>query len=695
MDATPDQVLAALDPEQRQVATALDGPVVVLAGAGTGKTRAITHRIAHAALVGAHDPGRTLAVTFTTRAAGEMRSRLQALGVAGVQARTFHSAALRQVQHFWPRAYGVELPPVSDQRMGLAAQAAHECGLSADTALLRDLLGEISWAKVSNVTIGDYPRLARATGRQVAGLEPAAVARVLGAYEAAKRERGVIDFDDILLCTVALLHEHPDVAEQVRGRYRHFVVDEYQDVSPLQQTLLDAWVGDSVDLCVVGDPQQSIHGFAGARPEHLLGFSAAHPNCREVRLVRDYRSTPQVVQLANRVLARAPRRRDQPAPLNLVAQAPDGPDPEFASLPDGAAEARAVASWFRDLHASGTPWREMAVLTRINAQAPALEAALADLGVPYSVRGSERFYERPEIRQALTHLGARAQQDPPGPGLSALRELLTGLGWSSEPPQGSGRVRERWESWQALVDVGCDVDPDEELTLGQLADELHARASLQHVPVADSVVVSTLHSAKGLEWDAVALVGVQEGTLPFVLASTPSQVDEERRLLYVGITRARRHLRLSWSRGGPGRSSRPVSRFLDGLTPATLVEEPKPRAGRRRGTTLADVCRVCGEGLRTGADRKLGRHAGCPSSYDESLLAQLKQWRLEVAQAASMPAFVVFTDATLIAIAEQLPTSSSELLAISGVGRSKLERHGDDVLRILADHRSAQGATLV
>lgn len=693
----PQAVLAALDPEQREVATTFDVPVAVIAGAGTGKTRAITHRIAHGAHTGALDPRSVLAVTFTTRAAGEMRGRLHELGVGQVQARTFHSAALRQIQYFWPKAYGVELPQVTDRRMSLVAESASRHGLSVDTGLLRDFAGEISWAKVSNVTAGEYPAIARAAHRELASADPETVARVFTGYEAAKRSRGQIDFDDILLCTAALLSEHEDVAAQVRSQYRHFVVDEYQDVSPLQQTVLNLWVGGRRDLCVVGDPHQSIHAFAGARADFLTSFAAEHPGTKVVRLVRDYRSTPQVVGLANKVmmpsraarLAAAATGRAQLGGVRLEAQLPKGPEVEFGSFPEEADEARHIAQWLKQRHQEGVAWREMAVLFRINAQSPTLEAALSQADIPYLVRGSEKFYERPEIKQALAALRAALRSEPEGPGLPLLKDVLSGVGWAEDPPEGSGSVREKWESLNALVDLAREVTVENpEFGLVELAEALAQRAALQQAPISQGVTLGTLHASKGLEWEAVCLFGIQEGTLPFVLATTDEQVAEEKRLLYVGITRARRHLSITWSRSRTGgRGSRGPSRFLDGLTPASLARQAEQQAPRRRRSARSaqsQNCRVCGKGLTNGAERKIGRHEGCPSDYDEELLARLKSWRKQVAQAAGMPAFVVFTDATLVAIAETMPADEQALLRISGVGRTKVERHGADLLQIVA-----------
>ena len=683
MDAHPDRLLADLDPEQRRVATALEGPVVVLAGAGTGKTRAMTHRIAYGVATGAFAPSAVLALTFTTRAAGELRGRLRALGVPSVQARTFHSAALRQAQYFWPRAYGSELPPVADNRLSLVADALRRERLVPDTGLLRDLAGEISWAKVSNVAPADYPAAAAAAHRVVSSRPPDEVARVMAHYEAVKAARGVIDFDDILLCAAGLLADDADAAGQVRRAYRHFVVDEYQDVSPLQQALLDLWRGDGEELCVVGDPAQTIHTFAGARASFLTGFAARHPRATRVELVRDYRSTPQVVALANAVM------RGHGPHVDLRAQRPDGPPPTVAQAASEAAEAADVAAWLSQRAAAGTPWPEMAVLYRIHAQSPALEAALADRGVPFSTRGSEGFFERGEVRTALRALAAAVRTGTEEPADAALRTVLAGLGWTDEPPSGQGSARERWESWAALAGLAEEfARTHPEAGPAELVGELDARARAQHAPVGQGVTLSTLHAAKGLEWDAVALFGVHEGSLPFVLATTPEQVAEERRLLYVGLTRAREHVRVSWSvtRNGGG-TRRGPSRFLDGIVAApgpAAAQQGKRRRGK--GSALASECRVCGRALTSGAERKLRRHADCPSGYDEQTWEALRAWRKATAEEAGVPAFVVFTDATLMAVAELRPADAKALGSIGGIGAAKLERYGDALLGILAAH---------
>ncbi|HEV2344105.1 MAG TPA: ATP-dependent DNA helicase UvrD2 [Actinocrinis sp.] len=709
-------LLAGLDTEQRAVATALQGPVCVLAGAGTGKTRAITHRIAYAVARGVYPPNQVLAVTFTARAAGEMRGRLRYLGAGAVQARTFHSAALRQLQYFWPHTVGGPSPKLMDTKLPLVAEAVAACRMRADRAELRDLAGEIEWAKATQVTPDDYPAAAVKAGR-LPPRDPAETGRIYAAYEAVKRDRGSIDFEDVLLLTVGVLESRPDIADRVRDQYRHFVVDEYQDVNPLQQRLLDCWLGRRDSLCVVGDASQTIYSFTGATPEFLLGFPDRHPDATLVRLVRDYRSTPQVVTLANALLNEAPmdtlaQRRTARARVELVAQCPPGPAVEYEEYPDETAEAEGAARWVKRLIDAGTRPAEIAVLFRINAQSEVYEQALADVGVPYVVRGVERFFERPEVRQAVMLLrgAARATTEGGEPLPSAVRGVLSGSGWSATPPAGSGRSREQWESLAALAALASEYAAGHpEAGLADFVRELEARAAVQHAPVVDGVTLASLHSAKGLEWDAVLLVGLTEGLLPISYAETPDQVEEERRLLYVGVTRARKWLRLSWAlaRAPGGRATRRPSRFLDALREAQEARSGsiegsvvRGRGGRGGRATEEDKrvkrsgpvrCRVCGRSLIEPVERKLGRCADCPSDLDEELYERLLTWRSARAQEQSLPAYCVFTDATLTAIAETRPASRAALAVIPGVGSTKLDRYADEVLALL----SAGGAPLI
>ena len=476
---TPDDLLAALDPEQRQVAEALRGPVRVLAGAGTGKTRAITHRMAYGVATGVYAPTEVLAVTFTTRAAGEMRTRLRHLGAGGVQARTFHSAALRQLRYFWPRKHGVDLPTLTESKIGMIAGAARRLRVESDQALLRDLAAEIEWAKVSNVGPDTYAAVAPGRGRSVSGQTHETVARVFEGYEQVKRDQGRMDMEDVLLLTAGLLAEDERVAAQVRGQYKWFVVDEFQDVSPIQSALLDLWLGGRHELCVVGDPAQTIYSFAGANARYLHDFVGKHPGAVSLELVRNYRSTPEVVTAANALLDGTPSKG-----VDLRAQRPSGPAATFTAHPDEVAEAAAVAERIVALRAQGVPLGEMAVLFRINAQSQNLEEALAKRGLSYVVRGAARFFERQEVRQAVTLLRGAARSGQGTDDVTAdVRDTLAGLGWSPDAPTTRGQTRDRWESWQALVDQAVEYATAQPgADLGAFVDELDRRAAEQHAP---------------------------------------------------------------------------------------------------------------------------------------------------------------------------------------------------------------------
>ena len=587
MDAA-DAVLAALDPEQREVALAARGPVCVLAGAGTGKTRAVAHRIAYAVATGVVDPGRVLAVAFTTRAAGELRGRLRRLGretmpgdgLERVQARTFHAAALRQLTHFWPLTVGGPPPRVLDSKVSLVADAARRLRLQLSLPDLRDAAGEIEWAKVTGVGPEQYPQESRKAGRSQP-LGPALLSGLYAAYEELRRERHLVDFESVLELTAAILGEHPAAAAAVRDRYAYFVVDEYQDVNPLQKLLLDAWTADREDVCVVGDPRQTIFSFTGATPSYLTGFAAEFPEATVIRLIRNYRSTPQVVALANRLGGRF--RRGGGA--TLAAQRPAGPEPEFAEYGDELEEAGAVAAQAAELIRSGTAAGQIAVLVRTNAQTPLFEQALSDAGVAFVVRGAERFFDRAEVRQGLGLLraaarSAAAEEEP----AAQARAVLSGIGLNPQPPTGRGQARERWESLEALAQLADDYFAGSPgASLADLAAELAARSAIGHAPMLDGVTLSSLHAAKGLEWDVVFLAGLTDGMLPIVHAQTDEAIEEERRLLYVGVTRARDLVCLSWAlaRSADGRHSRKPSRFVEEIRPRVrrgTLPEPKGRA---------------------------------------------------------------------------------------------------------------------
>ncbi len=673
---------SGLDDEQLAAVTAPRGPVCVLAGAGTGKTRTITRRIGHLVRTGHVAPGQVLAVTFTARAAGEMRTRLRSLGVSGVQARTFHAAALRQLRYFWPQVVGGDQWQILEGKLRVVGQAAARLKAATDAASLRDFAGEIEWAKATLVTPEQYAATVARLHRET----PAAaeqVAAVYAGYEALKNRAEMLDFDDLLLHTAGALEEHAGVAEEFRDRYRCFVVDEYQDVTPLQQRVLDAWLGDRDDLTVVGDANQTIYTFAGASPRHLLDFPRRFPEAVVVRLQRDYRSTPQVVAAANTLIGAA-RGRAAGSRLALIGQLPPGAEPDFTEYEDEPAEAAAAAAHIRRLIATGTQAAEIAVLFRINAQSEVYEQALTEAGVPFQIRGGERFFQRPEIRRAMTMI--RTNSRARGPLVDVVRTVLAPVGLSPEPP-GGAQQRAQWESLLALVELAEElvaVEPAADMS--RFAAELESRADSAHPPAVQGVTLASLHAAKGLEWDVVFLVGLVDGTLPIQHADGDEEaIEEERRLLYVGITRARRRVQLSWalSRQPGGARKRRRSRFLYGLIPdehpASRVAAVSERGGAK------PRCRVCGSPLMGVDAMKLRRCGDCPSDVDTDLLDRLREWRSDEARDQQVPAYVVFTDATLTAIAEQRPADRAALVGIPGIGARKLDRYGPAVLSLVAD----------
>ena len=680
-------MLSGLDPQQREVAANPLGPMVVLAGAGTGKTRAITHRIAFGVHSGALVAQRTLAVTFTARAAGEMRTRLRELGVPGVQARTFHAAALKQLQYFWPQAIGGGAPEVVSTKGSIVGEACGRLSFQMDRTALRDVASEIEWAKVSMLTPETYPVAARRAGRATADLDYTAMARLLDAYEDVKTARNVIDFEDVLLLMAGILAEREDIARTVRDQYRHFVVDEYQDVNAIQQYLLSLWIGERKDVCVVGDPAQTIYSFTGATPAHLRNFEKTFPGAKRVELVRNYRSTPQIVGLANEVMRTG---HASSGSVTLEAQNAAGTKPHLVSFADDPAEARGVVERIAELLKKGRRASSIAILFRTNGQSEAFETVLTDAGIPYLLRGGERFFARDEVRSAILLMRGAARSDDGSKPLSAVvADVLSGAGWSTQAPA-AGASRARWESLQALVQLSKDAERQmPEARLRDFVAELDRRASEQHAPNVEGITLASLHSAKGLEWDTVFLAGISDGMVPIMMATTPEAIEEERRLLYVGITRARKELTISYalSRHEGGRASRSPSRFLNNLgavLEGSTSARPAPtRAGKPKKAAAPKKCRTCGSELFTAAERKIGRCANCPATYDEAQFEALKEWRLGVAQRDKVPAFVVFTDATLIAIAETLPTNQAGLRQIAGVGMRKCATYGASVLAIL------------
>ncbi|HCS61435.1 MAG TPA: ATP-dependent DNA helicase [Microbacterium sp.] len=570
--------LDALDERQREAASVLRGPVAVLAGAGTGKTRVITHRIAHGVDTGAYTPNRVMAVTFTAKAAGELRGRLRALGVEGVSAKTFHAAALAQLNFFWPTLAGSPAPSIVDNKVRLLGQAAEQLRLRPDTATLRDIASQIEWRKVSMLSIDQYAELGRSVGR----VSAEQLVELQKAFEALKDERRQLDFEDVLLACAGMLEAEPRVAASVHEQYRHFTVDEFQDVSPLQNRLLELWLGDRSDICVVGDASQTIYSFAGADQKYLLEFGRRFPDATVVRLETNYRSQPPILAAANALM------KGRPGALELVAarDALTAEPPTVSTYNSETEEAAGIAAGIRAQISAGASPAEIAVLYRAHSQSGVIQQTLGEAGIASSVLGGKRFFDMPEVRQAVLALRGASVAPTERDFLSNVQKVMRELGLSDEPPTAGGAQRDGWEARRAILRLAEEAPLD--TTLRSFSETLMARAKDQHEPTMQTVTLSTLHAAKGLEWPHVHLAGWTEGALPISYATGFEAVDEERRLAYVGITRAARTLTLSWSHA-VGRSERQPSRFLAEIgttargTGILRETSPSARRGGRRG----------------------------------------------------------------------------------------------------------------
>lgn len=554
-----EKILSGLDEQQKVAAKALVGPTVILAGAGTGKTRTVTHRIAYGIATGNFAAHRVLALTYTNRAAGELRSRLRQLGVGTVSVRTFHAAALSQLEYFWPQLVGVPAPSILESKAKLIGQVAKAMSINLDSAALRDLASEIEWRKYSMLSMEQYSKLDDSRP-QVAGLSFQKNMEIQSAYELEKIRLQKLDWEDVLILTLGLMQAEPRALSHVQSQYRFFTVDEYQDISPLQHALLDHWLGERADLCVVGDPNQTIYSFTGASSEFLSSFSERYPGSSVVDLSTNYRSTKQIVAFANRLTA------DASIGGGLESLGVNGTTPSIVSFDSAPSQAKAVAKSISELIQSGVPKSDIAVLYRINNQSEDFEKALADSGISYQLRGGERFFSRPEIKSAVQLVRAESLSPSGKPLHQAVSDIVRSLGWQQNKPTEMGAVASKWEALNSLLSM-LDELP-EGAQIKDFALELADRAHSQHEPTTDAVTLSTIHAAKGLEWPIVFIIGLNEGYLPIGYAKTDAEIQEEKRLLYVGITRAQRELRLSFVSSDKGRDRAP-SRFISLLQSAS------------------------------------------------------------------------------------------------------------------------------
>jgi DNA helicase-2/ATP-dependent DNA helicase PcrA len=618
MDA--ERILDGLNPEQREAVQAVRGPVCILAGAGTGKTTTITRRIAYQVATGAFAAGEILAVTFTDKAAGELRERLTTLGVRGVRARTFHATALAQLHHLVPETG--RILAAKAVLLGPIVRSLHRAFRSRPLA---EIATEIEWAKNRRLRPERY--LDELDGHRPPVPEDVML-RVYRAYEERKRRAGRIDFEDVLEQLVLYYERTPAAIERFRERCRAITVDEYQDVNLLQQTLLDLWLGDRDELCVVGDDYQAIFSFTGATPEYLLGIPARFPLARVIRLEGNYRSTPEVLALANRL---APMLGGEPRALR--AARPAGPEPRVELHSSRDRELAWVTAEIERLRAERVPDEEIAVLVRVNARSDDLEGRLAVAGIPYQVRGGS-FLERPAAR-AVLRLLRRAGHElaPEAVGAAALEAGLL--------DESAGELGDEGVTFQEDLRRLVALAHEHGGPVASFAADLRAR--FESDGDGRGVQLLTYHRAKGLEFEAVFLPFLQAGELPIRRAKTHEAIAEERRLLYVGLTRAKRWLFLS----------------------ASLERQPSP--------FLAE--------LGIGARRP---RAGVERPSGDPAFEALRTWRRERAAADGVPAYVVFHDSTLAQIAALRPRNRAELAGVSGVGPAKLERYGDEVVAALA-----------
>jgi len=530
------QILAELDPDQLAVVTAISGPVCVIAGAGTGKTRVITNRIAYAINAGVTDPTKVLALTFTAKAAGEMRARLRVLGISNAAARTFHSAALKQLLYFWPYAFGGQFPSLLTTKSGFISQAITraEVAIPAQVNALREIASEIEWAKVLEISPEDYQeraiessRLVKLPNSKTQGENLSMIAQVYEAYESLKKQERTLDFEDVLLLTVGMLEEDRGVRERVRDQYRYFTVDEYQDVSPLQQRLLNLWLGNREELCVVGDAAQTIYSFAGATSNFLLNFQNRFPNAQVFRLSRGYRSTPEIINSANRILRQANLVSDHGIELQSANE--HGDKPMVNGFNTSADEISYVVGEVAKEIAKGTDSSEIAILARTNAQLDQVKSALNNLKIASQIKSGERFFDRVDVRDAMRVIrSASVLPSEIGDWYADLVSVLRPFGDA--------------DYVTAFLRLAKSIQENGGTNMRAFLREIEDRAEQNNPPTLPGITLATLHAAKGLEWNHLFLIGVSDGVLPM-----GNDLNEERRLFYVGVTRAKQRIQITYA----------------------------------------------------------------------------------------------------------------------------------------------------
>jgi DNA helicase-2/ATP-dependent DNA helicase PcrA len=647
------ELLEGLNPAQYDAVTHRDGPLLVVAGAGSGKTRVLTARIAHLIAEDGVSPFEILAITFTNKAAAEMKSRVARLVGPVAQkmwVSTFHSACVRILRRDADRLGFPSSFTIYDQAdaVRLVSYVLRDLNLDTKRFPPRQVHASISAAKNDGLDAAAYADRAQVIFEK-------RIADVFAEYQARLLRAGAMDFDDLLLNTSKLFREHPDVLQHYQRRFKHILVDEYQDTNKVQNELVLALASDHRNVCVVGDSDQSIYAFRGADIRNILEFEDAFPDTTVILLEQNYRSTQTILDAANAVIAHNFGRK----PKELWSDKTGGPKITRYHAEDEADEGQWVAHEMARLHDEGDiRWGDVAVFYRTNAQSRVLEEHLMRAGIPYKVIGGTRFYDRREVKDALAYVravvnpvdevnvkrvinvpkrgvgdssiakldvyaqsrgiafvDALRRYDDAGvtgravSGIAGFLELLDELELVRHEGPGplleaildrTGYVAElqaehsveadgRLENLAELIGVAKEFD-----TVEEFLEQVSLVADTDELDDADdssSVVLMTLHSAKGLEFPVVFLIGMEDGVFPHLRSiGEPDQLEEERRLAYVGITRAQERLYLThaWCRTLFGSTQyNPPSRFLDEI-PESLVEvvgEGRRRRGRSDGSS--------------------------------------------------------------------------------------------------------------
>lgn len=661
----PAEILAQLDPQQQQAAQYLSGPVCIRAGAGSGKTRTITHRIAYGIARGDYPPNSVLAVTFTAKAATEMRYRLHQLGADKVTVNTFHAEALKQIRYYWPTAVGGNLPKIIEYKASLIATALHQLKLANDKNTVRDISAELEWAAVNMIEAENYPK--QASQRTLPpGIEKDKMVQIIQTYRQIKQQRNGIDFEDILLICAGMILERPDIAAQIRQKYQYIIVDEYQDLSPLQFFLLDQWLGENQNICVVGDASQTIYSFAGASPKYLLQFAQKWPKTRSFKLENNYRSTPEIVALANQIIS-ADQSTAENA-ITLKSQKPSGKSISIKEYQTDQEETQQVAEHIKTILLAGEKAKNIAILYRTNMQAIPLEQALTALGIPFNVKGDKPFFQHTEILKTINSLRRKQKIQPNTDIIEAVTDAIIEQGWRQNPSEKlSKSLLEKQQNLNELLNIAKEQE-EKLLNLLEFLEYLDKLMKFEHSPATDKITLCSAHTAKGLEWKIVYLIGASEGLIPFVRAKTEEEKREERRLAYVIVTRAQEELHISYAiRREQGGKKRKISQFFQQCKHQDKVAQP-----------IKNVY------IRKKARKKILENS---TIQEQKLFETLVQWRLKLAQKNNKPAYTILSDLSLAEIAQQRPQNTEQLLRIRGVGAVKSHKYGSAILAIVKNSR--------